>query len=237
MANRLSSREVRVAKVLNDGIDLFEAVRSFSTEESLRTAGKKNKKLQPPESYSNRWIGALRALKELSVEEGIPMAIIGGVAGVHHGYEGCTQDMGVVVSVSDAQRIIRSGHEYGFKLGDYNARMCILWYNGLKIDVVQEGMCTGDNRDLTNIPSPAELGVTQGLQFVSLEKWVHLKLASGRGKDLADIVEVLKRKNPAEIEEIEDYLMHASLRYAEKFAQLVETAEREKQQEARFLGQ
>jgi hypothetical protein len=168
------------------------------------------------------------------VDEGIPIAIIGGVAAVYHGYERYTQDMDVVVSVSDAQRIIRVCHEYGFRLGDYHARMCILWYNGLKIKVLEECKFTGDISDLTNIPSPAELGVTQGLQFVTLEKWVHLKLASARAQDYADIVEVLK-KNPAEIQAIEDYLLGASLRYAQKFAELVETAEWEKAQELRRL--
>jgi hypothetical protein len=223
MKSRLSPSEVRVAKVLDNGLDLIEAVRNSHTAGK----GKGEKKNQ-----RNNYADVLEALRELAENEGIPIVVVGGVAAIYLGYERYAEDTDIVISAQDFGRIISACCKYGFDIVSYNPTgMHALSYDGFKIKVLGEGKFTGDVSDLTNIPSPAELGVTSGLQFVALEKWVHLKLASGRCQDYADVVEVLKTKNPAEIQAIEGYLMNVSLRYAEKFAQLVKDAEREKAQE------
>jgi hypothetical protein len=226
MKTRLSPREVRVAEVINNGLDLIDAVRDF------HTAGKGKGEKKSRRDYAD----ALEALHTLAEKENIPIAVRGGVAAIYHGYERYAADTDIVVSAQDFDRIVKVCYKYGFEIKSCNPTgMHVLSYNGFKIKVIEEGKFTGDVSDLTHIPSPAELGVTSGLQFVALEKWVHLKLASARAQDFADIVEVLKKKNPAEIQAIEGYLMNVSLRYAQKFTELVEAAEREKAQELRRL--
>jgi hypothetical protein len=224
---RLSSREVRLAQVLSNGLDLFEAVRNFRTGE--RTAGTQ-------EIHGNRYVEAIQALRDLAEEEGIPIAVVGGVATVYHGYERFTKDMDIVVSSQDFDRIIKICYKYGFEIKSYNPTgMHELLYKGLEIEVLEEGMFAGDPTDPKAMPGPAELGVTQGLQFISLEKWAQLKISSGRAKDYADIVEVLKKKSPEEKQDTEDYLQGFNPDYAEKFRQLEKDSEREKQQESLLL--
>jgi hypothetical protein len=227
MTKRLSSREVRLAKTLADGLNLFEAVRSF------RTAGKKNKRQK---SRGNNYADALQALRNLAEDENIPIAVIGGVAAVYHGYERFTEDMDIVVSAQDFDRIVKVCYKYGFDIVSYNPTgMHVLSYGGFKIEVLEEGMFASDVNNPKAMPSPAELGVTHGLQFVPLEKWVRLKLSGDRAKDNADIVEVLKKKSLEEHQDTEDYLMNFNPGYAERFRQLAKDAEKEKQQESLLL--
>lgn len=229
MAKRLSSREVRLAQVLTSGLDLFEAVRSF------RTAGKGSQR-QKERAHSNIYAEALQAMRELSEEEGIPIAVIGGAATVFHGYERFTEDMDIVVSAQDFDKIIKVCYRYGFDIKSYNPTgMHELLYKGLKIEVLEEGMFSGDPNDPKAMPSPAEMGVTHGLQFIPLDKWVRLKLSGGRAKDNADIVEVLKKKTPEEHQDTEAYLQDFNPDYAQRFRQLAQDAEREKAQESLFL--
>ena len=231
MVRRLSSREVRLAQTLNDGLQLFEAVRAF------RTAGaRQGKKKKRPTSQGNRYADAIEALRELAEEEGIPIAVVGGVATVYHGYERFTKDMDVVVSTQDFDRIIKVCYKYGFDIKSYNPTgMHELLYGNLEIEVIEEGMFAGDPSDPKAMPSPAELGVTHGLQFVSLPKWIQLKLSSGRLQDYADIGNVLQKKSPEEHQDVEDYLHGFNPTYAEKFRSLAEDARREKQQESFLL--
>jgi len=158
------------------------------------------------------------------------------VATVYHGYERFTKDMDIVVSAQDFDRIVKVCYKYGFDIKSYNPTgMHELLYGGLDIEVLEEGMFSGDPKDPKAMPSPAELGVTHGLQFVSLEKWAQLKLSSGRAQDHADIVNVLKSKTSEEHQDTEAYLQGFNPDYAERFRQLAKDAEREKQQESLLL--
>src|SRR5438270_164357 len=49
------------------------------------------------EEQESRFAKALATLKTLSRKEGIPLAIVGGLAAIHHGYERFTKDIDVVV--------------------------------------------------------------------------------------------------------------------------------------------
>jgi hypothetical protein len=233
MAERLSAREVRLAQVLNDGLDLFEAVRGFRAA----AKGKRPSLQKKPDTQGNRWAGALQALREMAENENIPIVVVGGVATVHHGYERYTKDLDVVVSVQDFDQIVKVCYKYGFDIKSYNPTgMHELLYNGLDIEVLQEGMFSSDPDDPKAMPGPAELGVTRGLQFVPLERWTRLKLSGDELRHDADIAEVIKKQPPERHQDIRDYLQNFNPEYATRFDQLVQRAQQEKQRQAYFLG-
>ena len=66
-----------------------------------------------------------------------------------------------------------------------------LTHDDVEINVVPEG---GKARTTapTSVPSPTKLGVPTGLDYADLPGWMELKLSSGRQKDRAHIVEVMK---------------------------------------------
>jgi hypothetical protein len=230
MKGRLSARETRLAQTLSDGLDLFEAVRF------LREAGKGKRLKKPQGIRGNRYYRAVQSLRELAEEEGIPIAVIGGVAAVFHGYERFTQDLDIVVSVQDFHKIIKVCYKYGFEIESYNPTgMHEISYNGLPIEVLEEGMFAGDPKDPIAMPSPTELGVTQGLEFVPLEKWVRLKLSGKRSQDYTDIINVFKSKTSEEHQDTEDYLRDFNPEYAQKFRELAETAQLEKERQKSFF--
>jgi hypothetical protein len=215
-----------------NGQALFEAIGAF------RTAAQKGKRpVNPSGGQGNPYFEVVESLRELAVEEHIPIVVIGGVAGVYHGYERTTDDMDIVISPSDYEKFIRNCYSYGFVLDMKHIGLAAhVYYKGLKIEVLKGGTMTGAKEGLIEIPSPVEMGVTHGLEFVPIERWFQLKIASGRDKDLGDITELLKRTKPEQHEDIEAYLRDFNPKYAEKFLEHVDRAQREKQRESLFLG-
>ncbi len=83
---------------------------------------------------------ALSTLEELAQKEGITMAIVGGLAAIHHGYQRSTKDIDIVVDSRHLDTLTRVAPHYGIK---------VIWkdpegwhklqYEGVPIDVVPEG--------------------------------------------------------------------------------------------------
>lgn len=205
-----------------DFADDFTVVANFYENASLLIAAVLNKKIAAPNVYQE----ALNALGRLSREERIPLAIIGGAATIYHGYPRFTKDLDIVVRTNDFEQIIRVAHEYGIKVKSFNPTgFHAMEYKGVPIDVIREG--TYDYRDNSGgIPSPANMGVSEGLGFASLASWVRIKLLSGRAKDDADIVEVMKVKG-YEAEQVSSYLATLGGDYKDKFAELTKKAQEE----------
>ena len=167
-------------------------------------------------SSSNPIQDAINSLKKLADDEGIAIAIIGGAAAAYHGYPRSTKDVDVVVSTTDFHKIMRVSHEYGFVNLSYNpSKMCEMIYQhnmspdvfklpngktvrGVLIEVLEEGMM--------DVPSPTKMGVVKGLGFASLKSWIGMKLKAGRMQDLADVVQVLKKTNNEQQQDIGEYI-------------------------------
>jgi hypothetical protein len=233
VATRLSAREVRLAQILNDGRQLFEAIRAY------RTAAQTGRKpVKPP--GKNPFFEVVKVLREMAEREGIPIVVIGGVAGVFHGYERHTEDMDIVISPADYAAFLRNCYAYGFTLDTKHIGLAAqIYYKGikkLKVEVLKGGTMTGAKEGLREIPNPAEMGVTQGLEFVPLERWFQLKIASDRGKDVGDIIELIKRTKPEQHEDVEAYLRDFDPTYAEKFLEHADRARREKERESLIFG-
>jgi len=86
------------------------------------------------------------------------------------------------------------------------------------------------------MPSPAQLGVAQGLGYATLEGWVETKLGSGRRQDQADVVQVLKKADLDAMERIRAHIAKVHSIYLRVFEELATAAEEEQQQEGQRGG-
>lgn len=178
----------------------------------------------------------LDVLKDLARKEGIPIAIIGGMAAIKHGYQRFTHDVDVVIARQHLDTIVRVAPRYGIEIIWHDPHgWHKLQYQNVRIEVVPEGAKPRKDAP-TTIPSPQQLGVSEGSDYASLEGWMETKLGSGRAQDRADIIQVLKKTDPASIEKIRGHMSQVHLLYLRLFDELVAAAEEEKQQEAERGG-
>jgi hypothetical protein len=174
---------------------------------------------------------ALNVLKQLSQKENIPIAIVGGAAAIWHVYERLTHDVDVVIARQHLDTITRVAPNYGIKVIWRDPRgWHKLQYDNVRIEIVPEGGQPSKNAP-TTIPGPAQLGVVQGAEYAHLAGWVETKLGSGRRQDQADVVQVLKKTNPADIETVRGHLASVHPRYVNEFEELLTAANEEKLQE------
>ncbi len=179
----------------------------------------------------NRFARALEALQRIATERNIPIAIIGGLGAIRYGYPASTQDIGVSVSKTQLQSFIDVAPGYGFKVAwESKTGWHTLMHGDVEINVVPEGGRARDSSP-TLIPGPMQMGVKSGLQYASIETWVELKISSGRQKDQAHIVEVLKKSAPSVIDSIQRHLARVHATYAVQFSQLSAMAAEEQNQE------
>lgn len=173
----------------------------------------------------------LEVLRDLSRKEGIPIAIIGGMAAIKHGYKRYTQDVDMVIARQHLDTIVRVAPRYGIKVIWHDPHgWHKLQYENMRIEVVPEGAKPKKDAP-TTIPSPQQLGVSEGSDYASLEGWMETKLSSGRGLDRADVIQVLKKTDLSAIEKIRQHIGNVHSLYLRLFEELVVAAEEEKIQE------
>src|SRR5262245_1345552 len=174
---------------------------------------------------------ALAELQTLAQKEGIPIAIVGGMAAIKHGYERFTQDIDIVVGKRHLDTIARVAPKYGIKVVWKDpAGWHKLSYGDVRIEVVPEGG-KPKNDAPTVIPGPKQLGVGKGVGYASIEGWVETKLGAARRQDQADVVQVLKQADPSTIERIRRHIAGIHSSYLRLLEELVAAAEAETQQE------
>ena len=183
------------------------------------------------EPAESKFARALATLKALSRKEGISMAIVGGLAAVHHGYQRFTKDIDVVVPSGHLDILTRVAPHYGIKViwtdpDGWHKLQC----EGVSIDVVPEGRKPRKDAP-TAIPSPRQLGVREGADFAGIEGWMETKLGSYRVQDRADVVQVIKASTPASVSKIRKHLGKAHAIYLRRFDELLEAAKEEQEQE------
>lgn len=189
-----------------------------------------------PGEKNSEFDRVLDVLKDLARKEGIPIAIIGGMAAIKHGYKRYTHDVDVVIARQHLDTIVRVAPRYGIK---------IIWhdphgwhkfeYEDVRIGIVPEGDKPRNDAP-TTIPSPQQLGVSEGSDYASLEGWIETKLSSGRAQDRADIIYVLKKTDPTTIDKIREHIDQVHSLYLRLFNELIIAAEEEKQQETERGG-
>ena len=184
----------------------------------------------------SKFAKALATLETLARKEGIPLAIVGGLAAIHHGYERFTKDIDVVVRSANLNVLTRVAPQYGVKViwndpEGWHKLQC----EGVPVDVVPEGRKPRKDAP-TTIPGPEQLGVRDGTGYAGIAGWIETKLGSFREQDRADVVQVIKVTTPATLTRIRKHLGKAHSIYLRRFDELVEAAREEMDQECERGG-
>src|SRR6266567_9107829 len=172
------------------------------------------------EAQESKFAKALATLETLARKESIPLAIVGGLAAIHHGYERFTKDIDVVVRSRNLDILIRVAPHYGIKViwkdpQGWHKLQC----EGVSIDVVPEGRKPRKDAPST-IPGPEQLGVRDGAGYATLAGWMESKLGSYRVQDRADVVQVIKVTTGASLRRIRKHLGKAHALYLQRFDEL-----------------
>src|SRR5829696_140592 len=138
-----------------------------------------------------------RLSKDLETH-GIDYAVIGAAALLAHGYPRLTEDIDLLLTPAGLQKF----HDELVGLGyapSFPGKRLRSTVDGVSIEVMTTGEYPGDGKPKpVSMPSPSEASIEiDGVRFVTLEKLIELKLASGisaahRLKDLADVQELIK---------------------------------------------
>jgi hypothetical protein len=135
-------------------------------------------------------------------QRGIDYMVIGAIALLAHGYPRFTEDIDLVMTGDGLQKfhdeLVGLGYTPAFSGAKKRLRTTT---DGVPIEVMTTGEFPGDGKPKpVSMPRPDEASVEiDGIKFVTLEKLIELKLASGisasdRLKDLADVQELIKIK-------------------------------------------
>jgi hypothetical protein len=133
-------------------------------------------------------------------EHGVDYAVIGAVALLAHGYPRFTEDINLVMTADGLRKFHEELVGLGYVPAFPGARKRLKsTADGVSIEVMTTGEYPGDGRPKpVSMPEPDKASTEiDGIRFVTLEKLVELKLASGisapdRLKDLADVQELIK---------------------------------------------
>lgn len=179
----------------------------------------------------NRFTRALEDLQRLAESMNFPIAIVGGLGAIRYGYPAATEDIDVTIGKQDLDRFLRAAPEFGFQIAwRADSGWHTVTHGDVEINIVPEGG-KARNQSPTTIPGPKEMGVMTGLDYASLASWMELKISSGRQKDLAHVVEVLKKCDVDQTERTQAHMAAVHPSYAATLERLIAEAKEEKQQE------
>ena len=149
--------------------------------------------------------------------DGAYACFIGGLAVQQLGYLRWTDDVDVVVDQEHFSEVLSKLRESGFVLQpDYSLKSAT---TGARVDMLKEGVALHGSSH--TLPHPRELG--KNTDYASFQALVFLKLCAGRMKDMADVVELLKRRFP----EAAAVGLQLPDQFKPKFNDLVEQARKE----------
>jgi hypothetical protein len=180
-----------------------------------------------PQDLPGRYGRVVKALNQVLAACDCEAVVGGGWAVWRHGYVGrVTQDVDIVLPADKVDEFKKVAAVSGFDvLTEPAGRWPKLRHRetGIEVDVLPEGGRPGvaTRPAPTTIPHPREMGAARGeLRYASLASLVELKLAAGRLRDEADVVELL-RQNPDQIDALRSHLRLAHLQYADRFEELL----------------
>lgn len=143
----------------------------------------------------------LRIAKRLN-ELGIAYAIAGGMALNAHGYRRFTEDVDILVTQADLDRIYEELEGRGYMRPFARSKNLRDTELGVKIEFLVAGGFPGDGKPKEfSYPDPQSVATEiEGVRFVTLPTLIELKLAAamtgeGRFKDLGDVQELIKTHN------------------------------------------
>jgi len=169
-----------------------------------------------------------RLVNDLRTHE-IDYVVIGALALLAHGYPRFTEDIDVIVSPGGLERFHRELIGLGYVPAFAGARKRLRsTLDGTPVELIAAGEYPGDGKPKpVRFPLPSEATVEiDGVKFVTLEKLIELKLASGmtapdRLKDLADVQELIKIRGLSN-----DFAGKLNPFVRDKYLELLEAVER-----------
>ena len=159
---------------------------------------------------------ALKNLTDALDRNEIEYAMIGAVALNNHGYRRFTEDIDLLLTRSGLEKFTAKLVGLGYRPAFTGAtRKFRTTAENIPVEIITSGEYPGDGLPKkVQFPNPAEFFVViDGVNTISLEKLIELKLASGmtaphRLKDLADVQELIKIKmlDKAYAEVLDEYV-------------------------------
>lgn len=179
----------------------------------------------------NRFSQAMESLRRLSDEKNIPIALVGGLAAIHYGFRGSTEDIDIAIGKDNLDRLIQYAPQYGFKVvWKSKSGWHTLEHGDVEVNIVPEGG-KAKHTAPTTIPGPHQMGVEKSLGIACLPVLMELKISSGRAKDFGHLAELLKRVPYEKISDCQYYIRSVHPDYARELDRLIQQAEEEKEQE------
>ncbi|MDX2200616.1 MAG: nucleotidyltransferase family protein [Phycisphaerae bacterium] len=141
----------------------------------------------------------LAAIAKRFDELNIEYAVVGGMALVAHGYLRTTADVDLLVRPDGLEALHRALDGRGYLPPFEGSRNLRDTSTGVRIEFVVTGQYPGDGKPKpVAFPEPSAAFIERdGIRFITLEKLIELKLASGisnpgRLRDLADVQELIR---------------------------------------------
>ncbi|MFL5242799.1 MAG: hypothetical protein ACJ8FY_11880 [Gemmataceae bacterium] len=182
-----------------------------------------------PQDLPGRYGRVVKSVDHLLEVFGCEAVLGGGWAVWHHGFIGrVTQDLNVVVPANAVDSLLKAAVS-GFEiLAQKPGRWPKLLHKetNIQVNILPEGARPGVASKLapTTIPSPAVMGASGSLlRYINLPSLIELKLAAGRARDEADVVELV-RVNPEHIDALRIHLAGVHTEYLNHFNRLVQRA-------------
>ena len=186
-----------------------------------------------PQDLPGRYGRVVSSLDRVLGTLGCPAVLAGGWAVWRHGYYGrMTQDLDIVLPADRIEEFLSVSAVSGFQVltpVDGRWPKVVHKETGIQVDVLPEGERPGTaaRPAPTTIPHPASMGASGAtLRYVKLLPLVELKLAAGRGRDEADVIELL-RVNEDQAVDIRHHLESVHADYVQRFDQLLARAREE----------
>jgi hypothetical protein len=186
----------------------------------------RNRMLEP-QDLPNRYGLVVRALDQVLNACDCESVVGGGWAVWRHGYVGrVTQDIDIALPAARVNEFLQAASLSGFeKLGQPAGRWPKRRHRetGIEVDMLPEGgrPGTASNPAPTTIPHPESMGAVRGtLKYMTLAALTELKLAAGRLRDEADVLE-LARENRDQIDELKNHLAGVHPRYLDRFESIL----------------
>jgi hypothetical protein len=181
-----------------------------------------------PQDLPGRYGRVVRALDQVLAACDCEAVVGGGWAVWRHGYVGrVTQDVDIALPKMSLEDFLKAASVSGFEL---KSQPVGCWpkllhrETGIEVDILPEGgrPGTATRPAPTTIPNPKEMGASRGeLRYMSLSSLIELKLAAGRLRDEADVIE-LARENQDRLAEIREHLAAIHSQYAIRFEELLQ---------------
>lgn len=181
-----------------------------------------------PQDLPGRYGRVVKAIDRVLNACGCESVVGGGWAVWRHGYVGrVTQDIDIALPKDQIAGFLQAASLAGFDVLEQPQENWPKLHHretGIDVDILPEGGRPGSAQHPapTTIPHPGAMGGTPGaLRFMALPSLIELKLAAGRVRDDADIVE-LARENPDQLDAIREHLAAIHADYANRFVALIE---------------